>query len=205
MDKKVCTSPYLNGGPTGTWLNMSSTLPMYIPETVTHTLSTASSLVDFNTTLPGVTMITEQGASYNTGPRPAYLRVLIARQGWLVTASNPNVTQIRDRFTYAIDAAPPPADVTDTYTSQFTAGLDLSTNKSAVPLPGVITRYSGASVHEELIGPVPPGGVVMYEYKVNAWTPPPFSTNANNNSPTTRATTLGGHIILMWMPGPDKE
>ncbi|ADD81136.1 gp31 [Rhodococcus phage ReqiPine5] len=206
MDRQVCLSPYLLGssGLPGR-LGMSVTLPTLIPAVGDITpVPVGASLTGPATELPGVTLSNTAGYFTNTGPLPIYVQAMIIRWGWSLVASNPNVTQIRDRFVHVIDGEFPDADTTDSYTSQFTAGVDLATNKSAVPLAGVLTRRSGPSIHEETIGPVPAGSTVSWAYRITAWTPPPFSTNGNNNNVQTSASIRGGRILFLQLPEPDR-
>lgn len=136
--------------------------------------------------LPGRLLIEQKLNWHNDSPLPSMLLIRVTRgyKAWVV--SNPNAIQFRDRWTYTID----PDDITPTipvttgiYNSQVGSALDVGTNSVAEPLPGKQWVWAEANCSDEWVGPVKPDYHFNLWYRSYVWTPPPFSDNANKNSP----------------------
>lgn len=130
------------------------------------------------------------------------IRVTRAWRSWLT--SQPNVVQMRDRWTYAMDRTPEVPSVTGIYASQVGGGFDLGTNSVAEPLPGRQWVWMPAHCVDEWVGPVAPGRRLNLRYRAYVWTPPPWSDNANKNAPQHEARAGYTRIQLLAFPKPGK-
>lgn len=159
------------------------------------------------TTLPGKLMIDTGIVSWTNGsPLDAMIRVWIDRGARQWTTSNPNVIQIRDRLTYAIGGQNPAVpDTTSVYTGQSGGGLDCGANAAATPYVGIYSEMEDPQVHEEWLGPIPPGDVLRVWYRCYLWTPPPWSSNANAGSPRHTAYVNSMFLRLMAFPTQDES
>lgn len=158
------------------------------------------------TTLPGKLMI--DGAVSWTSDSPldtlVLMRVQRARRDWLV--SQPNAVQIRDRWTYTLDGTTPAVPNTSTLLqSQVGGAMDYSTNTTGTPMQGRYWQFLDPQLTEDWIGPVPPGATLRVRYRAYLWTPPPWSNNANNNSPVHEAYIRDTRIQLLAFPTQDTE
>ena len=153
--------------------------------------------------LPGKLLIDQQVGWRNTTPLEAMvlIRVVRASKRWLV--SNPNAIQFRDRWTYIMDTddlTPTMPVTTGIYNSQVGSAMDVGTNSVAEPNPGQQWVWSDANCADEWVGPVQPGEKLNVWYRCYVWTPPPFSDNANKNSPKHEAYAGWARIMLTAFP-----
>lgn len=153
--------------------------------------------------LPGKMLMDQKLHWFNDGPLDAMvvIRVTRASRNWVV--SNPNAIQFRDRWTYTIDPdnrVPEIPVTTGIYNSQVGSALDIGTNSVAEPNPGVQYVWADASCADEWVGPVQPGDHLNVWYRCYVWTPPPWSDNANKNSPVHKATAGWSRIQLIAYP-----
>lgn len=153
--------------------------------------------------LPGRLMIEQRLNWQNDAPVDTMLLVRVTRghKSWVV--SNPNAVQFRDRWTYTIDPdnlTPAVPVTTGIYNSQVGSALDVGTNSVAEPLPGKQWVWAEANCSDEWVGPVPPGYWYNIWYRCYAWTPPPFSDNANKNSPEHSVRANWTRIQLIAFP-----
>ncbi len=155
------------------------------------------------TTLPGKLMINRQVSWLNTGPLPARILARVTRPPRAFLTSNPNLVQIRDRYTTAIDATPRVPDPSSVYLGAFGGGVDRKTNNVAVPYQGRHWFYDDPATTEDWFGPVAPGSTFELWYRCYVWTPPPYANNANNGSPQHSATATGIRIQLITFPTQD--
>ncbi|AXQ60065.1 hypothetical protein NTR1_52 [Nocardia phage NTR1] len=157
------------------------------------------------TTLPGKLMI-DSGIQTWTNPSPMPARVLLrvqrAYRNWQV--SNPNAVQIRDRYTYAIGGADPRVpDVSSVYNGQSGSAMDVGAQFNGTPYIGVYWEWEDGTLIEDWLGPIPPGADLKIWYRCNLWTPPPWSNNANNNSPQHSASVRSTRIQMIAFPTQD--
>lgn len=155
------------------------------------------------TSLPGKLMIDQKINWRNDTPLSVMLliRVIRGSKNWIV--SNPNAIQFRDRWTYAIDPdnlVPAVPVTTGIYNSQVGSALDVGTNSVAEPNPGKQWVWVDVNCSDEWVGPVPPGDHFNLWYRCYAWTPPPYSDNANKNTPVHVANAGWTRIQLMSFP-----
>jgi hypothetical protein len=80
-----------------------------------------------------------------------------------------------------------------------TAG-DVGSNSVAEPNPGKFYHWWGTNTSEEWLGPLQPGDQIALWYRQYVWTPPPFSDNANKNSPSHEAEAGWVRIQLQAFP-----
>lgn len=154
-------------------------------------------------TLPGKLLINQRVAWRNVTPIDAMLliRVIRGSKSWVV--SNPNAIQFRDRWTYVIDpddVEPVPPVTTGIYNSQVGSALDVGTNSVAEPNPGRQWVWTDVNCSDEWVGPVTPGDYFNLWYRCYVWTPPPWSDNANKNSPVHQANAGWTRIQLIAFP-----
>lgn len=193
---EVCVSQNFEVSATGQLAAAEWSVPVVVA-TATGT-STGDGALTAQTTLPGKQMI-DVSLSW-TNPRALEVELLLRVQRSYrdLLTSNPNVIQVRDRWTSRISAEPtdlaPVPDPTSVFNSQWGGGIDLSTNTTATPQAGRLWLFEDAHFTEDWMGPVPPGYTLNVRYRAYVWTPPPFADNANNNAPThqvnLRQTTL---------------
>lgn len=157
------------------------------------------------TTLPGKKMIDSGIQSWtNTSPLDAMilLRLQRMRRDWEV--SNPNAVQIRDRYTYAIGGADPRTpDPSSVYTGASGGAMDVGAQYNGTPYIGRYWEYEDGTMVEDWLGPVSPGETFKFWYQCYLWTPPPWSNNANNNSPEHNANVRGARVQLIAFPTAD--
>lgn len=93
--------------------------------------------------------------------------------------------------------------VTTQHNGRVGAGLDLQTNTVGEPLPGVLWTWEDTNCVEEwLPRELQPGQQVNVWYQAYVWTPPPWSNNANKNSPRHEARANWVRVILWAYPVP---
>ena len=153
--------------------------------------------------LPGRLLIEQKLNWRNDSPLESMLLIRVTRayKSWVV--SNPNAIQFRDRWTYTIDdteLTPSIPVTTGIYNSQVGSALDVGTNSVAEPLPGKQYVWSEANCSDEWVGPVKPNYWFSLWYRCYVWTPPPFSDNANKNSPEHSVRANWTRIQLIAFP-----
>lgn len=156
------------------------------------------------TVLPGKLMIDSAIQSWvNTSPLDAkvLLRIQRARRDWWT--SNPNAVQIRDRYTYTVNGDDPRVpDPSSTYHGQSGSAGDAGASSTAVPYTAVFYEYEDGTLLEDWIT-VPAGATFKFWYRCYMWTPPPWSNNANNNSPTQSTNVYNTRVVLLAFPTQD--
>lgn len=162
-------------------------------------------------TLPGRLLIDRMVEYTNDTPIEHDIRVLVTRRWRRWVTSNPNAVQFRDRWSSAItdkDALEPIIPAVPTVASlmngQTGSAGDIGSNATAEPNPGRFHHWWGTNVAEEWLGPLEPGATIRVWYHQYAWTPGPFSDNANKNSPRHEAEAGWARIQLQTHPGPGK-
>ena len=153
--------------------------------------------------LPGRLLIEQKLSWVNDAPLDAMLLVRVTRayKAWVV--SNPNAIQFRDRWTTTIDPenlTPSVPVTTGIYNSQVGSAIDTGTNSVAEPNPGRQWCWSESNCTDEWVGPVKPGYWFNLWYRCYVWTPPPFSDNANKNSPEHSVKANWTRIQLIAFP-----
>lgn len=129
------------------------------------------------------------------------LRFQRARREWWT--SNPNAVQVRDRYTYTLNGDDPRTpDTSSTYHGQSGSAGDVGASSTAVPHPAVFYEYEDGTMLEDWIA-VPAGQTLKFWYRAYMWTPPPWSNNANNGSPTQSTSIHNTRIIAMAFPTQD--
>lgn len=160
---------------------------------------------DQETSLPGKLMIDSGILTWtNTSPLPATVLLRINRAHRDYVVSNPNLVQIRDRFTTAIGGATPRTpDPSALYQGATGGGVDIGATTVGQPRAGIFYAWEDAHITEDFIGPIPPGEDFKARYRCYLWTPPPWSNNANANAPVHEARVRNTRIQLIAFPSQD--
>lgn len=150
--------------------------------------------------LPGKLLIESNSTWANDAPVDMMLLIRVIRgwRGWLT--SNPNAIQMRDRWTWAKNRQPSPPVTTGVFNSQVGSAIDLGTNTVAEPKPGRQWVWTPVTMSDEWVGPLAPGERLNVWYRAYVWTPPPWSDNANKNSPQHSAAANYTRIQLIAFP-----
>lgn len=153
--------------------------------------------------LPGKLLIDQKVKWHNDTPLETMVLIRVTRgpKSWIT--SNPNAIQFRDRWTWAYDpddTLPSVPVTTGIFNSQVGSALDVGTNSVAEPNPGKQWVWTDTNCSDEWIGPVQPQDFVNVWYRCYVWTPPPFSDNANKNSPQHVANANWARIQLIAFP-----
>jgi len=161
--------------------------------------------------LPGLLLIDKQLQYTNDTPINLDIRILVTRRWRRWITSNPNAVQFRDRWSLATterDALEPvmPAMPTTASISNGQVGSagDLGSNSVAEPQPGKFNHWWGTSTAEEWPGTLEPGETLRLWYRQYAWTPGPWSNNANKNAPRHEAEAGYARIQIQTFPGEGK-
>lgn len=177
-------------------------VPRFVADATTA--STGDGTLTQQTTLPGKLMIDASATWTSDSPLPCMILARITRGTRNIVTSNPNYVQLRDRYTYTLDGTTPRVpDTSNTYQGAWGSAVDRGVNTSGVPYAGFYYDYADPSVTEDFLGPLPAGATFNLRYRCYAWTPPPWSNNANNNSPTHSAIANNVRIQLIAFPMQD--
>ena len=150
--------------------------------------------------LPGKLLIESESGWTNDTPvdHMVLIRVIRSWRGWLT--SNPNAIQLRDRWTWALDREPSIPVTTGIFNSQVGSAIDLGTNSVSEPNVGRQWVWTPVTMSDEWVGPMAPGQRINVHYRAYAWTPPPWSDNANKNSPQHTVAARWTRVQLMAFP-----
>ena len=195
----VCIDENLGTGPTG----RLQLRPWASPRPVVDVLepSRADGAVTADTAMPGTLLIDRQVDWTNDSPLPQTMLLRITRGSKTWVVSNPNAIQFRDRWTYDVNRPPEAPVTTGIFNSQCGGALDVGTNTFAEPLPGVLWRWSDVICTDEWVpAPLEPGQTLKVWYRCYRWTPPPWSDNANLNSPVHSGSAGYARIQLIAYP-----
>lgn len=132
---------------------------------------------------PGKLMMNQQIVVKNESPLDVNILITVTRHWRDIVVSNPNAIQLRDRWTYRTERMPEEPVTTTIFNGQLTGSIDVQSNSVAEPNPGRAWVWSGSNSAQEHVFGVAPGDDFYLWYQAYGWTPPPFSDNANKNSP----------------------
>lgn len=166
-------------------------------------LSGADGVMFPEESLPGKKLIDIKASWRNDTPLEQMVIIRVTRGPKHIIVSNPNAIQFRDRITHVIDTeniTPEIPVTTGIYDSQCGGAADLGTNSVAEPNPGKMWLWWPTSCMDRWVGPVRPGEKLSTWYQCYVWTPPPFSDNANKNSPQHEAYARWSRVSLIVMP-----
>lgn len=187
--------------------NELSLEPWSVPRHVFDTTynSTGEGAYTQQTTLPGKLMVDSGVMSWtNDSPLPAQVLLRVSRAYRNYVVSNPNVVQIRDRYTVGLNgAAPRVPDTSNLYQGATGGGVDLSSNTVTQPIPGKLFLWEDRCITEDFFGPIDPGEDFKAWYRCYLWTPPPWSNNANDNAPQHEAYVRSARIQMIAFPQQD--
>lgn len=137
-----------------------------------------------NTKLPGKLVINQRLDWRNDTPIEQDVLMRVIRAPREIVTSNPNAIQFRDRWSYAVDTTPAVPVTSGYFNSQLGAAMDRGTNSVAEPEPGVLWQWIPVGCVDEWVPySIAPGETFYFWYRAYIWTPPPWSDNANKNSP----------------------
>lgn len=198
MTQAVCVSENLLVADDGT-LRMA---PWSVPRNAVDVLATsgADGTLLETASLPGKLLIDKQISWVNDSPVDHMVCIRVTRRWkrWIV--SNPNAIQFRDRWAWGIDTEPSVPVVSGIFNSQTGSAEDVGTNTVAEPNPGKFWHWWGTNTSEEWVGEVKPDSQLKVWYRAYVWTPPPFSDNANKNSPQHEAEAGFTRLQLVVFP-----
>jgi hypothetical protein len=194
----VCTDEHLNPDSAGLLRLEKWSVPRLVSDIKAD--SRGDGKLTQTIALPGKMLIESQSTWLNDAPvdMMMLIRVIRSYKSWLV--SNPNAIQFRDRWTWALDRTPEIPVVTGVFNSQTGSAMDLGTNTVAEPLPGRQWIWTPVTMSDEWVGPVTPGQRINVHYRAYVWTPPPWSDNANKNSPQHEAAARYSRVQLIAFP-----
>lgn len=155
------------------------------------------------TTQPGRLMIDASISWTSDSPLPLTMRLEVIRAYRTIIVSNPNVIQIWDSWFTAVDAAARTPDNYSAANGLTTLGLDAGTDNSSQPVKGVVSQDYPISATEDWIT-LPAGSTLNVKYRAYCWTPPPWSNNANANSPVHEADARSVKLRLWAYPTVDQ-
>lgn len=151
---------------------------------------------------PGRLLIDTAISWTSDSPLDTMVRLVVIRDYRSIVVSNPNAIQIWDSWNYAINATARTPDSYNLVNSLCTLGIDVGTNNVAQPYAGVMSQDYPATASEEWYT-LPAGATLNVKYRCYVWTPPPWSNNANANSPTHSASARSVKLRLWAFPTVD--
>lgn len=167
--------------------------PRLVNQTVANSIADGTISSTGITSQPGRLLINTSITYVSDSPLDMMMRLIVFRNYRSIVTSNPNAVQIWDNWNYAINGTARDPDSYNLVRSLCTLGFDVGTNTTAQPYAGVITQDYPATASEEWYT-LPAGATLNIKYRAYVWTPPPWSNNANANSPqhsaSARSTTL---------------
>ena len=181
--------------------------PWAVPRMVAQV--TANSVADGSisstglTSQPGRLLIDTSLTYVSDSPLPLMMRLIVLRGYRSIVTSNPNAIQIWDSWNYAINATARTPDSYNLVNSLCTLGVDVGTNTTAQPYAGVISQDYPSTASEEWYT-LPAGATLNIKYRCYVWTPPPWSNNANANSPSHSASARSVMLRLWSFPTADE-
>lgn len=153
---------------------------------------------------PGRLMVDLSMSWTSDSPIDLMMRFQVFRAYRTIITSNPNMVQIWDSWNWAIDK---PALTPNSYNlvnSLCTLGIDWGTDNNAQPYAGKFTNDFPATASEEWYT-LPAGKTLNIKYQSYCWTPPPWSNNANANTPVHEAYARSAKLRLWAFPTADQE
>lgn len=151
-----------------------------------------------NITLPGKLLIDQKIAWRNDTPLEQQLIIRVTRGPRFWLTSNPNAIQFRDRWTFARDTEPSVPLTTSIFNGQTGSAIDIGTNSVAEPNPGQQWMWTDVDTVDELVPyEIAPNQLFTVWYRCYLWTPPPWSNNANKNSPKHEAAAHWARLSLI--------
>lgn len=197
---RVCVDENLRVDPSTGQLSLQ---PWAVPRPVIDVKATSTKDGTLVNTpyLPGKLLIEQKVSWINNSPVDQMLLITVTRgpKNWIT--SNPNAVQFRDRWSRTIDADPAEPIVSGIFNSQTGSAVDLGTNTTAEPNPGKQYMWRDTHSSDEWLNPaIGPGSRFQLWYRCYVWTPPPWSDNANLNSPQHSAAAAYARIQVMAFP-----
>jgi hypothetical protein len=166
--------------------------------------------IDETTASPGKLLVSQQLSWVNTTPVNYGLLIRVIRRYKQWVTSNPNAIEFNDRWTWQINSPVSPPTTEGIYNGLSGSAGDVGTNSIAMPNPGVFYHWWGTTTADEWVWePVngtqqsvnaPVGDTFNFWYQCYVWTPPPWSNNANLNSPQHAVSVGYTRIQLIGFP-----
>lgn len=194
----VCTDEHLVADDAGLLRLQKWSVPRLVADVKAN--SRADGTMEQSIALPGKLLIETTAGWTNDAPvdMMVLIRVIRCWKSWLT--SNPNAIQFRDRWTWALDRTPTVPVTTGVFNSQTGSAIDLGTNSVAEPNPGRQWVWTPVTMADEWVGPITPKQRFNLHYRAYVWTPPPWSDNANKNSPQHEAAAHYTRVQLIAFP-----
>lgn len=177
--------------------------PWSVPRNVVDVMakSTGDGKVTPQTALPGKLLIEQKVNWINPTPLDAMVLIRVTRGPRYWLTSTPNAIQIRDRWTRDVDRDPDEPVVSGPHNSECGSAIDVGTNSVAEPKPGQHWLWQGTGTSDEWYPfPIAPGQNLKLWYRCYYWTPPPWSDNANKNSPRHQVFARWTRIQMIAFP-----
>lgn len=156
------------------------------------------------TTQPGRQLINATIGWTNTGPLTALVQLLVIRPYRTIITSNPNVVEMWDRWTTAVNKTPAEPNSYALVNSLLTLGPDVGTDNAAQPYYARIHQDYPATCSEEWFE-LASGDTLNVWFRTYVWTPMPWSNNASANNPLHEAHARGVKLRLLAYPTADPE
>lgn len=167
--------------------------------------STGDGSLSAQTRLPGKLMIDQQVSWTSDSQLPTRMLLRVTRAYRSIITSNPNAVQLREAIEHAIDATPRVPDPSRLVFSQCGYALDHGTDNAALPWIGrAFLDVDSTSTDVWFTDSLPAGSTLNVHYRTYAWTPPPYSNNANGNSPHHEAHARWTRLQLFAAPTQDE-
>lgn len=181
-EPNVCIGENLTTGPGGNLLLEPWSIPRPVADA--RALSSGDGALGSVQSLPGLLRLDLRLSWRNDAPLPQGIKILMVRATRSIITSNPNAVQFRDRWTWAIDGEPSTPVTTSIFNGRLGAAWDGQTNTVSEPNPGKLWTWDDVNSAEEWVPrELEPGQQINVWYRCYVHTPPPWSDNANRNSP----------------------
>lgn len=182
VQTNVCISPAMTTDKYSRLMLQPWSVPRCVVDVVAN--SGGDGKVFETTAQPGKLMIDQQVSWANDSPLQQSILIRVTRGSRSWVTSNPNAIQIRDRWSYVHDGQPDKPITSGLFNGQLGSAIDLGTNSVAEPNPGRQWMWMDAHSSDEWDSdPLDVGSTFALWYQAYMWTPPPWSDNANHNSP----------------------
>jgi hypothetical protein len=162
------------------------------------------------TAAPGQLMMSQQLQWINSTPVDYTILIRVIRRWKQWVTSNPNAVEMNDRWAWQINGPVSPPTTVGLYNGLCGSAEDLGTNDVAMPNPGVFYHWWGTTTADEWVWEnvqgtqdsvnAPAGDTFNFWYQAYVWTPPPWSDNANLNSPEFAVSMGFSRVQLLGFP-----
>jgi hypothetical protein len=160
---------------------------------------------------PGQQMMSQQLSWTNPWPVDCGILIRVVRRYKQWVTSNPNAIEFNDRWTWQINGPTQQPTTVGLYNGLCGSAEDVGTNDVAMPNPGVFYHWWGTTTTDEWVWETVQGtqdsvnapgsgDTFNFWYQAYVWTPPPWSDNANLNSPEFAVSMGYSRVQLIAFP-----